>query len=55
MQYSHPLIFGESTDPGGNLTVQNHELRLLEINTLDWDELLLANDSNNLAAPTGGN
>ncbi|XP_062174813.1 calmodulin-binding transcription activator 5 isoform X2 [Alnus glutinosa] len=42
-----------NTGPGDNFTVQNHEMRLLEINTLEWDELLLTNDSNNLTAPTG--
>jgi hypothetical protein len=52
---SHPLIFGDSPGPGDNVTAQNHELRLREINTLEWDELLLTNDSNNLTAPTGGN
>ncbi|KAB1213865.1 Calmodulin-binding transcription activator 5 [Morella rubra] len=39
--------------PGDNLTIQNHQLRLQEINTLEWDELLLTNDSNNSTAPTG--
>ncbi|XP_059443882.1 calmodulin-binding transcription activator 5-like isoform X2 [Corylus avellana] len=37
--------------PGDNLTVQNHELRLHEINTLEWEELILTNDSNNSTAP----
>ncbi|XP_044500808.1 calmodulin-binding transcription activator 5 isoform X2 [Mangifera indica] len=37
----------ELAEPNDNLTVQNHELRLHEINTLEWDELVVANDSNN--------
>ncbi|KAG6726322.1 hypothetical protein I3842_02G075400 [Carya illinoinensis] len=43
----------ESIGPGDNLTVQNHELTIHEINTLEWDELLLTNDSNISTAPTG--
>ncbi|KAF5452276.1 hypothetical protein F2P56_027296 [Juglans regia] len=46
-------ILGESIGPGDNLTVQNHELTIHEINTLEWDELLLTNDSNISTAPTG--
>uniref|UniRef100_A0A2N9GEG0 CG-1 domain-containing protein n=1 Tax=Fagus sylvatica TaxID=28930 RepID=A0A2N9GEG0_FAGSY len=44
----------ESAGPGDNLTVQNHQLTLQEINTLEWDDLLLANDSNNSIAHKGG-
>ncbi|KAG7995873.1 hypothetical protein I3843_01G132400 [Carya illinoinensis] len=43
----------ESTGPGDNLNVHNHELRIHEINTLEWDELLLTNDSNTSIAPKG--
>uniref|UniRef100_A0A2N9IA65 CG-1 domain-containing protein n=1 Tax=Fagus sylvatica TaxID=28930 RepID=A0A2N9IA65_FAGSY len=45
----------ESAGPGDNLTVQNHQLTLHEINTLEWDDLLLTNDSNNSIAHKGGN
>uniref|UniRef100_A0A2N9EZA3 CG-1 domain-containing protein n=1 Tax=Fagus sylvatica TaxID=28930 RepID=A0A2N9EZA3_FAGSY len=44
----------ELLGPGDNLTVQNHQLTLQEINTLEWDDLLLANDSNNSIAHKGG-
>lgn len=54
IQYSYLLFFKESIGPGDNLTVQNHELTIHEINTLEWDELLLTNDSNISTAPTGG-
>jgi hypothetical protein len=54
IQHSNPLLFKESTGPGDNLTVQNHELILHEINTLEWDELILTNDSNNSTAPKEG-
>ena len=54
IQHSNPLLFKESSGPGDNLTVQNHELRLHEINTLEWDELILTNDSNNSTAPKEG-
>ncbi|KAI4303149.1 hypothetical protein MLD38_038815 [Melastoma candidum] len=30
----------EATDPDDGLTVQNHEMRLHEINTLEWDDLV---------------
>ncbi|MBA0570958.1 hypothetical protein Golob_004556, partial [Gossypium lobatum] len=33
----------------------NHEMTLHEINTLEWDELLVTNDSNDLAVSSGGN
>ncbi|KAJ8747627.1 hypothetical protein K2173_012895 [Erythroxylum novogranatense] len=36
-------------DPGDSLTVKNHEMRLHEINTLEWDELV-TNDPNTSAA-----
>ncbi|XP_048235121.1 calmodulin-binding transcription activator 5 isoform X2 [Ricinus communis] len=38
----------ELQEPGDSLTVINHELRLHEINTLEWDELV-TNDPNNSA------
>lgn len=43
------------SEPNDNLTVQNHELRLHEINTLEWEELVVANDSNNSTETSGGN
>ncbi|XP_031264452.1 calmodulin-binding transcription activator 5-like isoform X1 [Pistacia vera] len=45
----------ELAEQNDNLTVQNHELRLLEINTLEWDDLVVANDSNNSTVTSGGN
>ncbi|XP_044486779.1 calmodulin-binding transcription activator 5-like isoform X2 [Mangifera indica] len=41
------------SEPNDNLTVQNHELRLHEINTLEWEELVVANDSNNSTETSG--
>ncbi|KAG8658888.1 hypothetical protein MANES_03G202200v8 [Manihot esculenta] len=40
----------EAIDPGDCLTVRNHEMRLHEINTLEWDELV-TNDLNNSHMP----
>ncbi|VVA97929.1 unnamed protein product [Arabis nemorensis] len=34
-----------------DFTVRNHEVRLHDINTLDWDELLVQTDPNNQSAP----
>lgn len=51
--FSHYCYFGESTDPGDCLTVRNHEMRLHEINTLEWDELV-TNDLNNSHMPKEG-
>ncbi|XP_057958226.1 calmodulin-binding transcription activator 5 [Malania oleifera] len=36
------------------VTLRNHEMRLHEINTLEWEELLAANDPNESVALTGG-
>ncbi|KAK8493591.1 hypothetical protein V6N13_135961 [Hibiscus sabdariffa] len=33
-------------EPNNSVDVRNHERRLHEINTLEWDELLITNDSN---------
>ncbi|KAE9453268.1 hypothetical protein C3L33_14839, partial [Rhododendron williamsianum] len=41
-------------EPGDNMTIINHEMRLHEINTLDWEELLVPDDLNKLSAPDGG-
>ncbi|XP_058201161.1 calmodulin-binding transcription activator 5 isoform X2 [Rhododendron vialii] len=41
-------------EPGDNMTIINHEMRLHEINTLDWEELLVPDDLNKLSAPEGG-
>ncbi|XP_016699843.2 calmodulin-binding transcription activator 5 isoform X1 [Gossypium hirsutum] len=43
-----------SEEPGESVNVRNHEMKLLEINTLEWDELLVANDANNSIASRGG-
>ncbi|TYH57261.1 hypothetical protein ES332_D08G077300v1 [Gossypium tomentosum] len=44
-----------SEEPGESVNVRNHEMKLLEINTLEWDELLVANDANNSIASRGDN
>ncbi|KAJ1395303.1 P-loop containing nucleoside triphosphate hydrolase [Sesbania bispinosa] len=59
-----PWILSEEIDSGttttyagginDNITVKNHELRLHEINTLEWDDLVVANDLNTSTAPNGG-
>lgn len=36
------------------MTVQNHEQRLLEINTLEWDDLLAPGDSNMIISTQQG-
>lgn len=36
-------------------TIKTHEMRLHEINTLEWDELLVPDDPNKLIPPEGGN
>ncbi|XP_024982765.1 calmodulin-binding transcription activator 6-like isoform X2 [Cynara cardunculus var. scolymus] len=41
------------TEP--NETVINHKMRIHEINTLEWDELVIPNDSNKLLTSEGGN
>lgn len=33
-------------EPGDSMTVQNHESRLHELNTLEWDELLVTDNTN---------
>ncbi|XP_071703802.1 calmodulin-binding transcription activator 6-like isoform X2 [Rutidosis leptorrhynchoides] len=38
-----------------NETIINHEMRLREINTLEWDELVVPADSNKLIITEGGN
>ncbi|KAL3626586.1 hypothetical protein CASFOL_030135 [Castilleja foliolosa] len=38
-----------------SLTIKNHEQRLHEINTLDWDELLVPDDPQNLNSSQEGN
>ncbi|KAI3459232.1 hypothetical protein Pfo_015895 [Paulownia fortunei] len=42
------VYYGERTH---SMTIKNHEQRLHEINTLEWDELLVPDDSNKLIAP----
>lgn len=41
------------TEP--NETVINHEMRIHEINTLEWDDLVIPTDSNKQIASEGGN
>ncbi|XP_038722583.1 calmodulin-binding transcription activator 5-like isoform X2 [Tripterygium wilfordii] len=40
-------------EPRDSLTVRSHEMRLHELNTLEWDELV-ANDANNHTTSNGG-
>ena len=54
IQCSNPFLSKESTGLGDNLNVQNHEWRRHEINTMERDELLPINDSNNSTAPKKG-
>lgn len=42
------------TDMSGNVKDKSHELRLHEINTLEWDDLVDANDHNASTMPNGG-
>nr|KJB29521.1 hypothetical protein B456_005G105300 [Gossypium raimondii] len=61
---STPLLVTEEFDfgiantyfeePGESVNVRNHEMKLLEINTLEWDELLLGNGANDSIASRGG-
>lgn len=55
LEINSPVPVISSAEPNDNLTVQNHELRLHEINTLEWDELVVANDSNNSNVTSPGN
>ncbi|XP_027919301.1 calmodulin-binding transcription activator 5-like isoform X2 [Vigna unguiculata] len=41
-------------DMSGNVKDKSHELRLHEINTLEWDDLVDANDHNASTMPNGG-
>ncbi|XP_057486001.1 calmodulin-binding transcription activator 5 isoform X1 [Actinidia eriantha] len=41
-------------EPGDAITFQSHEMRLHEINTLEWEELLVPDDPSKLSAPDGG-
>ncbi|KAI9197003.1 hypothetical protein LWI28_028938 [Acer negundo] len=49
----HAYYAGEKElkEPSDNITVQHHEMRLHELNTLEWEELVVTNDSNNSSAP----
>ncbi|CAH1454456.1 unnamed protein product [Lactuca virosa] len=38
-----------------NETIINHKMTLHELNTLEWDDLVVPNDSNKLITPEGGN
>ncbi|KAL6982516.1 hypothetical protein U1Q18_042280 [Sarracenia purpurea var. burkii] len=42
------------SDPGDNMTLKNHEIRFQEINTLEWEELLVSDDFNNLSTSDRG-
>ncbi|TYG40418.1 hypothetical protein ES288_D12G091100v1 [Gossypium darwinii] len=43
-----------SEELGENVNVRNHEMKLLEINTLEWHELLVANGANDSITSRGG-
>jgi len=47
-------MFWKWTEINENITVKSHELRLHELNTLEWDDLVVANDLNTSAVPNGG-
>ncbi|KAG4401315.1 hypothetical protein AAZX31_07G223700 [Glycine max] len=59
-----PWILSEEIDSGtttaytgdmsNNINVKSHELRLHEINTLEWDDLVDTNDHNASTVPNGG-
>ncbi|WJX90698.1 hypothetical protein P8452_72568 [Trifolium repens] len=59
-----PWILSEEIDSGtktpyageinDNTTVKSHELRLHELNTLEWDDLVVANDVNTSTVLNGG-
>ncbi|KEH32339.1 calmodulin-binding transcription activator [Medicago truncatula] len=61
---SAPWLLSEEIDSGTktayageineNITVKSHELRLHELNTLEWDDLVVANDLNTSVVPNGG-
>lgn len=44
----------EHQEPRDSITVRNYEMRIHELNTLEWDELLVSNDPNNSMAPKEG-
>lgn len=48
-----PFFLVEPAESGDRLTLKNHELRLHEINTLEWDELLAKNDVNSVLPKAG--
>ncbi|GMP57038.1 hypothetical protein CsSME_00021291 [Camellia sinensis var. sinensis] len=45
--------YRETQEPGGSMTHKNHEMTLHEINTLEWEELLVLDDPSKLSAPDG--
>lgn len=47
-------MFWKWTEINENITVKSHELRLHELNTLEWDDLVVANDLNTSVVPNGG-
>ncbi|KAK3008546.1 hypothetical protein RJ639_013391, partial [Escallonia herrerae] len=48
------LLSGKSAEPNDSMSVNTHQMRLHEINTLEWDELLVSGDHNKLTEPEGG-
>lgn len=47
------FVYG-SKARSNSLVARNHEISLHEINTLDWDELLVEADMTNQSSPTEG-
>ncbi|CAK9145637.1 unnamed protein product [Ilex paraguariensis] len=45
---------GAQLGPNDRMIIKSHEMRLHEINTLEWDELLVPDDLNTLVAPEEG-
>lgn len=50
----YPASQHANLETNRDMTVQNHEQRLLEINTLEWDDLLAPGDSNKIIATQQG-
>ncbi|KAJ4954433.1 hypothetical protein NE237_011216 [Protea cynaroides] len=44
-------LVGKSAELGDSVTVRNHEMRLHEINTLEWEDLLATQDPRDPAGP----
>lgn len=54
MDTYHGFFFSWLTAINNTPVVKTHETRLHDINTLDWDELLVQSDLDNQSAPIVG-